>query len=395
MDNSRFEIAFLLDANITTDMLAQIEVLVRTIGHSPQLRARLIVFGPLDADSALSRRHETLCSCLGSASPQKQFFYLPSRQSIRPFDTLSLARSKALAGCDLLHCFSLSLLDSLVSVPVARLLPPCYLTLSSWPGDRNVRRLVRRAASFAAIICFTDDLRDALIAAGFPYPACMVIPPEFPVPQQPLDKSAARRLLDLPPDLDLILADSHISSCSHQQQLSWAMAVVGQFRSRIRVIFPGRDTRLARLTHLDATLTPPFLGIFTDQKYEPDLLYAAADLLALPATGPVSPLPLARAARAHLPVVASDTPFFRRYLAHERNALLFSPSAYSAGSWTSRRIRPLASAIARLFEDRDLANRLAGRLAQDINSSFLPGGSLPAHLALYQNILGLCPSAKI
>ena len=395
MGNSHSEIAFLLDHNISTDMLVQVETIARGIGHSPQLRARLIVFGPPDSDSALSRRHETLCSCLGSASPQSRLFHLPLRHSIRPFDTLSLARSQALAGCDLLHCFSLSLLDSLLGLPAGRVLPPCCLTLSSWPGDHIVRRLVRRARSFAMLICFTDDLRDALIAAGFPPQQCTVITPELPVPQQPLDKSDARRLLDLPPDLDLILADSHMSSCSHQQQLSWAMAVVGLFRPHVRVIFPGRDPRLSRLRHLDATLTPPFLGIYPAQKYEPDLLYAAADLLVLPATGPVSPLPLLRAARDHLPVVASDTPFFRRYLSHQGNALLFSPSAYSAGSWTSRRIRPLATAIARLFEDRHLANRLAGRLAQDIEL-FLPvGPSLPDHLQLYQNILGWCPPAKI
>ena len=395
MPNSRFEIAFLLDANISTDLLVQIETLLRGIGHSSQFRARLVVFGPLDSDSAVSRRHESICSCLDSASPPAQLFHLPARHSIGPLDTLSLARSQALAGCDLLHCFSLSLLDSLLSLPDRWLPQPCCLTLSSSPGDRIVRRLVRRSSSFASIVCFTDDLRDTLIAAGFPAQLCTVIPPEFSVGQQPLDKSAARRLLDLPPDVDLVLADSHMSPCSHQQQLTWAMAVVGQFRPHARVMFPGHGPGLSRLRHLDATLMPPFLGIYPAEKYEPDVLYAAADLLALPATGPVSPLPLLRAAKAHLPVVASDTPFFRRYLSHQRNALLFSPRAYSTGSRTSRRIRPLAGAIARLFDDRDLANRLAGRLAQDIYSSFLPDGLLPAHLALYQNILGLCPLAKI
>ena len=173
------------------------------------------------------------------------------------------------------------------------------------------------------------------------------------------------------------------------------MAIIGLFRPRARVIFPGRDPRLSKVKHLDATLTPPFLGIYPAQKYEPDLLYAAADVLVLPATGPVSPLPLARAARAHLPVVASDTPFFRRYLSHQGNALLFSPSPYSAGSWTSRRIRPLATAIAHLLEDSHLANRLAGRLAQDIELFFPVGPSLPDHVQLYQNILGLRPLAKI
>lgn len=386
MPDSRFEIALLLDANIATDMLVQVETLAAGISDTAQFRVRLIIFGSVDPNSAVSRRHDNLRSCLGSAGHPAKLFHLPSRHSIRPFDTLSLARSRALDGCDLLHCFSLPLLDVLLGLPAGESLPPCFLTLSSWPGRRIARRLARRAGSFAGIVCFTDDLRDNLIAAGFPAPRCTVIPPQLSV-QQPLEKSSARTLLDLPQDIDLILADSHISSCSHQRQLSWAAAVLAQFHPRVRVMFPGCDPRLSQIRHFDETLSPSSLGIYPAERYDPDVLYAAADLLALPATGPVSPLPLARAARAHLSVVASDSPSFRRYLSHQHSALLFSPNSYSTGDRTSRRIRPLVVAIARLFDDRDLARRLAERLAPDIESSFPQGTSLPAHLQLYQNIL--------
>ena len=389
MRNSPFEIALLFDTNIYSDMLAQIESLTRLLSDSSEFQPRLVIFGQLHPDSAVARRYEHLCSCLGKTG-KARMFHVPSRHSLGPLDALSLARSKALAGCDLLHCFSLSLLDTLLSLPVGGFLPPCCLSLSSWPGRRVVRRLTgRKHPSFARLSCFTDDLRDDLIAAGIPADRCSVIPAHLSV-QQPLpEKSAARRLLHLPQDADLVLADSQISACSNQQQLSWALAIVGQFLPRMRVIFPGCDPHLSRLRRLDQTLTPPSLGIYPAEKFDPDLLYAAADVLALPATGPVSPLPIFRAARARLPVVASDSPSFRRYLNHEHNALLFSPNSYTPGDRTSQRIRPLAGAIARLLEDRDLAKQLASRLARDIDSSFPPGRSLPAHLQLYQNILGL------
>jgi len=394
MSASEFEIALLLDANISSDMLGQIEILADGIGQDGQFRGRGVVFGPIGSDSAVRRRYESLCRCLGSAGAGSELLHLPLRRSIHPFDTLNLVRSPSLSQCDLWHCFSLSLLDSLLGLPANRMVRPCCLTISCWPSEGIVRRLVRRSSSFAKVICFTDDLREALIKGGFPGEKCMVIPPEPPGEQRSIDKLTARRLLNLKPDLKLVLADAHVSACSNQRQLSWAMAVVGQFRPGVRVMFPGCDPRLSGVKHLDTTLTPSCLGIYPGEKYEPEVLYAAADVLALPGTGPVSPVPLLRAGRVSLPVVASDSPYFRRYLKHEENALLFAPNAYSTGNRTSRRIRPLAGAIARLLDDGNLAGELGERLAQDINSSFVPGGSLSAHLSLYQNILSKRQPAK-
>ena len=395
MPGSRYEIAFLLDANISTDMLVQIESLIKGMADDSVFGVRLIVFGSVDSDSAVSRRHERLCSCLESVGTGSEPIYFPLRDSIGPLDTLNLVRRGILANCDLWHCFSLSLLDNLLGLPSGHLVRPGFLTLSSWPGDRVAQRLTRRNRSFAGVICFTADLREALIAKGFPAEKCAVIEPVLPDERKTSDNAAARKKLNIETDADLILAEGQMSASSNHLQVSWASAVVGQFRPNVRVIFPGCDRHLKKVRHLDATLTPSSLGIFPKEKHDPEVMYAAADVLVLAGTEPFSPLPLIRAGRAGLAVVASDNRYYRRYLRHEENGILFGPNAYSPGNRTNRRIPPLAGAIARLFDDRALADQLGERLREDTNSSFLPlGGSLTAHTELYQNILNTSHSVR-
>lgn len=388
MPGSRYEIAFLLDANISTDMLVQIESLIKGMADDSVFGVRLIVFGSVDSDSAVSRRYDRLCSVLKSEGAGSEPIHFPLRDSIHPFDTLNLVRQGVLADCDLWHCFSLSLLDNLLGLPQSKLVRPGFLTLSSWPGDRVVQRLARRNSSFAGVICVTADLREALVANGFPAEKCAVIEPVLADERKTPNKAAARKILNIEANADLILTEGQMSACSNHLQVSWAAAVTGQFRPNVRVIFPGCDRHLEKVRHRDATLTPSSLGIFPKERHDPEVLYSAADVLVLAGTEPFSPLPLIRAGRAGLAVVASDNRYYRRYLRHEENAILFGPNAYSPGNRANRRIPPLAGAIARLFDDRALADQLAKRLSQDTDSSFLPkGGSLTAHLALYQNIL--------
>ncbi len=134
------------------------------------------------------------------------------------------------------------------------------------------------------------------------------------------------------------------------------------FNPKLRVLMSGCGEKVKRLREFDDSLNPPSLGIYPGQKFAPEVLYAAADLLVLPATQAVSPLPLLRAAQAHLPVVASNSQAFREYLRHEQNALLFGPGVHNAGDPTCRRIRPLATAVVRLLENGKLAKQLGSKL---------------------------------
>ena len=240
------------------------------------------------------------------------------------------------------------------------------------------------------VICFTSPLQEELIAAGVPAERCSVILPEPPAARKAPDRLTARKQIGLSEDLDILLAAPEISYSSHHRQLTWAAAIIGQFRPGLRVLVAGCDARLTGLQAFDDSLYPPSLGIYLKERFEPQVLYAASDLLVLPATGAISPLPLLRAGQTHLPVVASDSQAFRQYLRHERNALLFSPNQHTPGDRTCQRIRPLATTIVRALEDRNLSQRLAEQLAQDLNSSFPSGRFLLAHLELYQQILGSC-----
>jgi len=383
------EIAFLLDANISSDMLSQVEMLAKGLNDSPDLRARVVVVGTVASACTVARRYKNLWASGDDTAGGLSLYHLPSPRGLAPLDILDLARSEALAGCSLLHCFSLSLLNALVSLPAGKLLPAWCLSLSCWPGERAIRQLGRQSRSPPRrVICFTAFLQEALVAAGIPAEQCSVIPPELPIQEKAPGRLAARKQLSMPEDTELLLADSQISCSSNQQQLIWAAAIIGQFRPRLRVLLGGSDPSLVRLRAFDDSLNPPSLGIYPAEKFDPQVLYAASDLLVLPATGAISPLPLLRAARVRLPVVASDSRAFRQYLRHEANALLFSPNRHSPGDPTRQRIRPLAGAIVRLLEDRSFAKRLAEQLTRDICNVFPPGRALPAHLELYQRILG-------
>ena len=384
-----FEIAFLLDANISSDMLSQVQMLAQGLKDSSHFRARLVLFGPVDKSSAIARCWPDLGSSGEATFRELKIHCLPRPRGPGLLDVLSLAHSQALAGCSLLHCFSLSLLDTLVSLSAKKMLPALLLSLSASPGKQVACKLAQWCSSPSRrVICFTSPLQEDLIAAGVPAERCSVILPEPPTLRKAPDRLTARKQLGLSEDLDILVAAPEISYSSHHRQLTWAAAIIGQVRPGLRVLVAGCDARLTGLRAFDDSLNPPSLGIYPNEKFEPQVLYAASDLLVLPATEAICPLPLLRAGQTHLPVVASDSQAFRQYLHHERNALLFSPNQHSPGNRTCRRIRPLATTIVRALEDRSLSQRLAEQLAQDLNSSFPSGRFLPAHLELYQQILG-------
>ena len=383
------EIALVLDANVCSDMLGQAELLAKGLNDSSDLKARIVVWGPVDRGCAVVRRFGDLRTGGQETHRGTSVFHLAAARGLAALDVLNVTRSEALAGCDLLHCFSLSLIDVLLSVAGSKQRPGWCLSLSCWPGRQLIRKLSgQRARLPRRIICFADALQEALLKGGVSAQRCSVISPEPPIQQKTGGRLAARKQLNVPEDMELLLADSEISCSSNQRQLSWAAAIIGQFRPRLRVLMGGSNGQLARVRAFDDSLNPPSLGIYPGEQFEPEVLYAASDIVVLPATGAISPLPLLRAGRCGLPVVASDSPAFRQYLRHEVNGLLFSPNRHTPGDRSRQRIRPLASAIVRLLEDRGLARRLGEQLGQDIEQSFSPGRALPAHLELYRQILG-------
>ncbi len=162
---------------------------------------------------------------------------------------------------------------------------------------------------------------------------------------------------------------------------------MGQFNQNLRVLVSGCTEQVERLRAFDNSLNPSSLGIYPGEKFGPEILYGAADLLVLTATEAVSPLPLGRAGNAGLAVVGSNSPALEEYLQHEHNALLFGVGPHNAGDSTCRRIRPLATAIVRVLEDRDLAQKLGQQLAKDMRGAFSGAKLLKAHLEVYSQIM--------
>ena len=383
------EIGLVVDAEICSDMLSQVVMLAARLSERGDMRVRVVVFGEPGAGSALASRADELSGCGGAGSNKVRVFYLPRLRGVAVLDGLGLWGCKALADCALLHCFSLSAVKVLGILTAKKMGGGFCVSLSHWPGEKRVgelRRLSRRPR--VRVICQSNALRESLVAGGVLAQGCVVIRAELEPEQKVLDRSAARRVLNVAEDLELVLADPEVSDWSNHLQLTWAAALMAQSDSKVRILVSGRGEQLKRVRAFDDSLKPPSLGIYVGDKYGPEVLYGGADVLALPATKVVSPMSLMRAGRAALPVVASNSPGFREYLSHERNSLLFAPGPHNAGDPTRRRIRPLATAIVRVLENRDLAGRLAKQLSKDMGKAFCGGDLLAEHVGVYGEVCG-------
>ncbi len=380
------DIALLLDGEICSDTLSQVELLAQRLSREDGMGVRVVVCGAIGADGAL-RRGGGLKSWPAKMGNRVRVFELPGPRVAGAMDAVRLGFSEALAGCSLLHCFSGSLLGILASFAGEKLLPGLCVSLSRWLGEKVVgqlRRLCRRPAM--KVVCQSMALQEALMASGVPAENCSVILPQLAEKKRTSQRSEARRMLNVSEDVDLLLTDPEISPWSNHRQVSWAGAIIGQFNRKLRILVIGCGEQVEKVRALDRSLNPPCLGIYPAERFAPEVLYDAADLLVLPAAKAVSPLPLLRAARAHLPVVASNSSSFREYLRHEGNAILFGAGPHNAGDSVCRRIRPLATAIVRLLEDSNLAQRLAEQLAKDLGGGFSGVHLLPGYLEIYREI---------
>ncbi len=383
------DIVLLLDGEVCSDTLSQVEILAEGLSRHSDMKVRIVVLGGISWDSVLWRRRAALEWCGVKSGNRVRVFYLPGPRGAAAVDGINLGRCEALAGCTLLHCFSVSLLRTLGSLAAKKFLPEWCMSLSHWPGPEVVdqlRRVGRRQA--VMVICQSKAVQKSLVEGGVPAKHCLVIQPEVPAEYKTEHRSAARRVLNLSDEVELILADPEISPWSKHRQLTWAGSIIGQFNRNLRVLVSGCGEQVERLQAFDDSLNPAGLGIYPGEKFGPEVLYGAADLLVLASTDALSPLPLVRAGRAHLAVVASNNSAFGEYLQHEDNALLFGVGPHNVGNSTCRRIRPLATAIVRLLEDRDLAQELGQQLAKDMREVFSGAKLLPAHLEVYGQILG-------
>ena len=132
------EIGLLLDSEICSDTLSQVEILAEGLSLCSDTKVRIIVLGEISHDSALWHRRAELESCGVKNGNRVKVFYLPGPRGAGIVDGINLGRCEALAGCTLLHCFSVSLLRTLGSWGGQKFLPHWCLSLSHWPGSEAV-----------------------------------------------------------------------------------------------------------------------------------------------------------------------------------------------------------------------------------------------------------------
>jgi glycosyltransferase involved in cell wall biosynthesis len=248
---------------------------------------------------------------------------------------------------------------------------------------RRIAAACRRATT---VIAPSGQVQRELLSAG--YPPSIVHPCPNGVPDTPprtrQTQLAARAVLAesnqelaLTPTAILAVYIGRLEPWCGLERLIDAWEPIARRRPDARLWLVGdgslRSALHRRIEGLNLDGRVVMVGVF-DQV---DELLAAADLMVRPGPQPGTSLAVLEAMAASLPVVASDIPGHREWLADGRDGLLAPPDDPPAWS----------AAIARLVDDPELAARLGGAARQKA-ADFSLAKMADAHLTLFQ---GFCP----
>jgi len=119
--------------------------------------------------------------------------------------------------------------------------------------------------------------------------------------------------------------------------------------------------------------------IFTGQVNDVRAFYATADVFVLPSHSEGSPNVLLEAMAANLPIVATSVGGVPEMVEDEESALLVPPNDPPA----------IATAIARLLTDRELAQRLTTNAATLVDGRFTPDNHLQSLIEIYREVISV------
>ena len=218
------------------------------------------------------------------------------------------------------------------------------------PVPRNAVSLVRYRAA-ARLIAVSQAVRDDLLSARLDPPGVDVVPDGVVIPPAISDEERqnARDRWHILPDERVISFVASLTKEKGHALLLEAFAVLRQQRSQTRLLIAGDGLlrqqleQQARGAGLGASVIFP--GFVEDVRS----VHAASDVFAFPALYEGSGSALLSAMACGLPVVALERGGVPEIVEHERNGLLVEDLAASS----------LASAILRVLDDSDLAQRLA------------------------------------
>jgi glycosyltransferase involved in cell wall biosynthesis len=252
------------------------------------------------------------------------------------------------------------------------------------------QRIKGRCMKAAAFVGPSRAVHRELQAAGYPRPRIQFLHDgvAVPPPRSPKIKAAARAVLgeahaalEAPHWAPLALYAGPLHAAQGLKHLvaAWGQIVARWPHARLWLAGDGPDRAAlqAQIEAMNLGHRVALVGVFDTV----DELLSAADLFVLPSLEGDECLALLEAMAAGLPIVAGDTPGNRDVLSDGREGLLV-PAA-DAGA--------LSAAIARLFQQRDLAAQLGAAARDRAAAEFSLAEMADAHVTLFERLVQPCP----
>ena len=265
---------------------------------------------------------------------------------------------RAMRGFALVHAWDGRALAAAVLAGARRVVFDAPPDLRRAGGDR-LRFLLRRVPG-VRVVCSGAAQHNRLAALGVPPERLHVIRPAVDVTPAPVPRDAGlRRRLGISDDDFVLLAPGESTRPAAHERAVWTGSILHVTDERYRVLLWGRGPVAGEAAGLGRKLRQPGLVVVAERALGRAVgfeeLLPAADAMLVTARGPVSPLPVALAMAAGLPVIAVDSPVVRE-LAATRPFTLTAPTDAP---------RLLAQCVLELRADASLRERLVadGRAA--------------------------------
>lgn len=215
-------------------------------------------------------------------------------------------------------------------IPVANQFGGVIIEHSGDSPHERIARWIRVAprADHIRIVSDTQTARREMIARGVQPDHAVVIPPAVDFGEiQRIDRAALRAELGLSDEHRLVVPARPLVRASGAIYAAWATLLVAQVNRCVRFLIENREGECRRIGNLIHSARH---GQHICRPPRPMTLAESvviADVVLLPAEGPMPMFGLAWAMAAARPILASAIPAMTEYLAHDQNARLAQPGS--------------------------------------------------------------------
>ena len=245
--------------------------------------------------------------------------------------------------------------------------------------DRPFRITIDRKTikHVAAETCVSEAVRQWSIEQGLPAEKLVTIPNAVDCAAYEAPPGSIRRELSLTPDARIVLFTGRLHRQKGPDVLLQASAILRERVPNAHVVLAGDGPLRAQLARKAAELGLADRFHLLGPRDDVPALLADADVLALPSRWEGMPNAVLEAMAARKPAVAADVGGCREVIAHGETGLLVPPTDPAA----------LASAIERIFADRDLAARMGAAARQRAEREFSIEKMVSRNEDIYERVL--------